>query len=104
MWILQGSLLDPLLFNIFVNDIFVVVEESDICNFGDDKTLYSHDSNLPLILSNLEHNMRNLHYWFEIYPLKENPGNFWFLILGRKNHLNCSLKIGSIIVEESDEV
>ena len=89
----QGSILGPLLFNIFINDIFLVVEKSDICNFADDNTLYSHGSNLPLILNNLEHDMRNLLYWFKINSLKANPGKFQFMILGKKNRLKYSLKL-----------
>ena len=37
----QGSILCPLLFNIFINDIFMIIEQSDISNFADDNTLYS---------------------------------------------------------------
>ena len=75
----QCSILGPLPFN----DIFLSIEKSDICNFTDDNTLYSHDSNLPLILNNFEHDMMNLLYWFKINSLKADPGKFKFMILGK---------------------
>ena len=88
----QGSILGPLLFNIFINDIFLVVQKSDICNFADDNTLYSHCSNLHLIRRNLECNMRNLLYWFKINSLKGNPGTFQFMIVGYGNFLfSCDI-------------
>ena len=34
----QGSIMGSL-FNIFMNDLFFVIEKSNICNFADDKTL-----------------------------------------------------------------
>ena len=72
----EGPILGPLLFNIFINEIFLVVEKLDICNFTDDNTFYCLGSNLTLILNNLEHDMSNLLYWFKINSLKANPGNF----------------------------
>ena len=37
----QGSILEPLLFNIYLNDLFFIAIGTDICNFADDNTLYA---------------------------------------------------------------
>ena len=42
----QGSILGPLLFNIFINDLFLFIEKTKICNFADDNTIYSCNNNL----------------------------------------------------------
>ena len=49
----QGSILGPLLFNIFINYIFMIIEQSDICHFADDNTLYSCGERLTEIKENL---------------------------------------------------
>ena len=35
----KGSILGPILFNIFINDLLLFIRETDICNFADDTTL-----------------------------------------------------------------
>ena len=66
-------------------------KKSDICNFADDNTLFSHGSSLPLILNKIEHDMKNLLYRFKIQSLKANLRKFQLMILGKKNRLKYSL-------------
>ena len=56
----QGSILGPLLFNVFINDIFMFIEKSEICNFADDNNIYDCGKDLPNILENLKHDIKIL--------------------------------------------
>ena len=100
----QGSILDPLLFNIFMKDIFSFIEKSEICSFADDNTLYSCDRNLLHIKESLTLDMKNILLWFRTNSLKANAGKFQFMILNWKNHRRQRMVINSITVKGSNEV
>ena len=76
----QGSILGPLIFNIFINDLLVVIALSEICNF-DDNTLYSSNKELEIVFRNLETDLNYFLAWFNINSLKANPGKFQFVVL-----------------------
>ena len=52
----QVSILGPLLFNIFLNDIFYFINNGNLCNYADDNTLYSTRKNLNMVQKNLKIN------------------------------------------------
>ena len=74
----QGSILRPLFVNVFKNDLFMFIENCEICNFVDDNTFYSSGIELSRILENLKHDTKTVLKWFRINSLKANPGKFSF--------------------------
>ena len=50
----QGSILGPIIFNIFMNDSLYRVKESELHNFADDNTISSTDFSVEKLLKTLE--------------------------------------------------
>ena len=50
----QGSILSPILFNIFLNNLFLCIEKSDLHNFTDDNTITATCNTLTGLLKSLE--------------------------------------------------
>ena len=50
----RGSVLGPLLFNMYINDVLLFIKNSYICNYADDTTIYSCDRSLDNIRISLK--------------------------------------------------
>ena len=68
----QGSILGPLLFNLFLCDFFLFVEEADIMSYAYDNTPYVRSENVDVSLEKLEEVGKILLEWFSENLLKPN--------------------------------
>ena len=59
-----GSILGPLLFNIFTNDIFVFAESSNVCNYVNDNTLFTFGKTFDEVTRKLQNDFLILDEWF----------------------------------------
>jgi len=80
----QGSILGPILFNIFINDIFYFIENARLCNYADDNTLYTSHKEFGIVENILKNNFQAITLWFEENFLILNPEKCSFIVLGNK--------------------
>ena len=90
----QGSVLGPILFNVSINDLFFLVEETKVCNYADDTTIYVCGNKLKHIVSSLEADAQKLSKWFLDNNMKLNPDKCHLLIFGEKI-TEVSVQIGA---------
>ena len=62
----QGSIQGPLLFNIFINDIFHILDRSSLYNYADDNTLSYAHSNPDTLIRILQEDCSATLRWFRV--------------------------------------
>ena len=64
--------LGPLLFYIYLNNLFLLVESTEVCNFADGSTFFACEKDLNSLINRLEHDSLLAIEWFENNYMKLN--------------------------------
>ena len=80
----QGSILGPLFFNIYMNDIFWFTPAVNIANYADDSTPYTTSNDIETLLEILQKNTEILMKWFNENYMKSNNDKCHLVISSSK--------------------
>ena len=97
----QGSDLGPLLFNVFINYIFLFLRYNNICNNANDTTIFACNPVLEIIVRQLESYGTVVAKWFSDNYLKPNDDKCHLMIF-RDNCSRATVTIGNSSIDESD--
>ena len=78
----HGSILGPLLFNIFICHMFYYLEDFNIANYVDDCTPYCAGKSAEFVINNLQQSSTILFEWVSNSYMKVNTGNSHLLLSG----------------------
>ena len=98
----QGSVLGLLLFNLFINDFFFQIKETDICNYADDYTFHTCDLKLDILMEKLGGADKAIS-WFRYNGMEMNSDKCHLLVSGLKYELMIA-NIGDEQIIESNIV
>ena len=68
----QGSILGPLLFNIFICDLFLITDDFEMANYVDDTTPYACGKGITSVIKSLENAAELVFTWFKNNQMKGN--------------------------------
>jgi len=92
----QGSVLGPLLFLLYINDICEVSKVFKFILFADDTNLFCSGDNLKQLLDTMEKEMVQLKNWFDSNKITLNTRKTTFIVFGSRL-LNT---IGKLMINE----
>ena len=92
----QGSILGPLLFNIFLCDLFFIMNDVEFASYADDNTPFFVEDDLNDVILKLQNASKTIFKWFSDNQMKANPD---------KCHFICSSSVKtSIMMIENKQI
>ena len=89
----QGSILGPLLFNVFMNDMFYFIERCLLYNYADDNFLSKPAPTINELVLHLKHDSKITIEWFRENAMQANPTKFQFMVISSKDYVEIKISI-----------
>ena len=87
----QGTVLGPLMFNLYVNDLNDCIDSnSRLVQYADDCLIFSTGTESSKILVDLQKNIANIEKYFSTHQLNLNASKTEFITFSRKNDKRCT--------------
>ena len=100
----QGSIIGPLTFNLFINDIFDTVKDGKLINYADDNTVLVTGNDINSTIDKLQRECENILKWVEANEMEDNPQKFQVLISKEENRISIRCGNGNITSEKSTKL
>ena len=89
----QGSILGPVIFNIFINDMTDIFDKCSLNNFADDNTLDAHASSISELVNSLEEDSQKAIDWFKTNHMIANPDKFKAIIIEKSGRDTSGIEL-----------
>ena len=99
----QGSIDGPLLFNLFINDLFLFICFSTLSNYADDNNLFATGTDIQLINQMLLSDFRTVNNWFYENFIILIPGKCYFMSIGKDTHYEDVFYYDKLTLKNSNE-
>ena len=101
----QGSILGPLLFLLYINDLASVCQYTFPILFADDSNLFISGNDADLIMETLNTELKEISLWLKANKLSLNIKKTHFMIFSSKNkpHPDMNINIDGEIINETSK-
>jgi hypothetical protein len=98
----QGSVLGPILFLLYINDIANSTKAGNLTLFADDSALFYACNNKNQLEKIINEDLKNISQWLISNRLTLNVLKSNFVVFGQKNKLALSISLNNVPLEQKD--